>query len=102
MTIKSVTLPPLRLRPITEAPLVEEIITALIIVVDETEGEDNIGAMLYGEPFSWSRRSGWTGEISGCCLPRNAVWWLPEHDLTAAPTDVARREAAVRRIWEGA
>ena len=96
-------LPPLRLRPITEAPAGTEILSALIVLADETPGDDNIGAHLADELFVWVPGNGvWTGELSGRPLPRNASWWLPEADLTAAPSAIVRRDAAIHAILEDA
>jgi hypothetical protein len=103
MTPLTLTMPPLRLRPITEAPASTEILSALIVLADETPGDDNIGAHLADELFVWLPGHGtWTGEMSSRPLPRNARWWLPETELTATPSEIVRRDATIHAIWEDA
>ena len=101
MRIPSLFLPQLRLRPINERPE-GEIVSAVVYLVDETEGPDNVGVHLADEVYVWVAADGaWSGELSGRPLPRNARWYLPEAELTAVPTVCAARDAAVHAIWEG-
>lgn len=111
MRIPSLFLPQLRLRPITERPE-GEIVAAVVFLVDDTEGPDNVGVHLADEIYVWVvADAAWFGEISGRRLPRTARWYLPEAELTAVPTACAARETTAHAApaaigptdpcWEG-
>jgi len=98
MTLPAITLPTLRLRPITELPECNGPMPALIVLVDDTPGADNIGAHLSTCLFVWLDGT-WVGELYAEPLPDNARWWLPEHELTDEATAHTQRAATINGIW---
>lgn len=73
----------IHLRPLSETP--QGYTSAAIVCVDETEGEDNIGAYLASELYIHDE-AGWSGEKTALALPANARFWIAEPEINAPLT----------------
>lgn len=72
---------PLCWRPIDETPD-DDHITAVMAFIDDTDGLDNIGAVLCDGIYHWDGMH-WKAERDGDDAPA-PTHWMPESDLVAA------------------